>query len=271
MTPILMQRQQASRQRRAPETVSENNPATTDCVATIVNGPIDDTRESVDIDRRLLTKALTIRQTENCLLQLSSQGKVSGRVHTCLGQEWIPVAVAESLRPGDYIFSNHRGHGHYLAWTDDVEGLVAEIMGKTDGPCAGRGGSQHLCRDGFFSSGTRGGIVPVAAGLAMAKRMAMGIGIAVVFIGDGMLAQGVVYETLNITAKWSLPLLIVLEDNGVAQTTDQSQTLAGTIKGRARALGIDMLQADTWHPSEWIGRAAEAVQRGRMYHRPLLL
>ncbi|MHC4795019.1 MAG: dehydrogenase E1 component subunit alpha/beta, partial [Planctomycetota bacterium] len=243
----------------------------TDCVATIVNGPIDDTRESVDIDRRLLTKALTIRQTENCLLQLSSQGKVSGRVHTCLGQEWIPVAVAESLRPGDYIFSNHRGHGHYLAWTDDVEGLVAEIMGKTDGPCAGRGGSQHLCRDGFFSSGTRGGIVPVAAGLAMAKRMAMGIGIAVVFIGDGMLAQGVVYETLNITAKWSLPLLIVLEDNGVAQTTDQSQTLAGTIKGRARALGIDMLQADTWHPSELIGRAAEAVQRVRMYHRPLLL
>jgi len=87
----------------------------------------------------------------------------------------------------------------------------------------GRGGSQHLCRDGFFSNGVQGGIVPVAAGLAMAQRLAGRDGLAAVFIGDGTLGQGVVYETFNLVSKWSLPLLIVLEDNRIAQSTPRNK------------------------------------------------
>src|SRR5690554_6135650 len=89
------------------------------------------------IPSTLLKKALCIRRTEERLLELYSQGKISGTVHTCIGQEWVGVAVAAHLGPGDYLFSNHRGHGHYLAFTDDVEGLLAEVMGRVTGVCGG--------------------------------------------------------------------------------------------------------------------------------------
>jgi len=227
--------------------------------------------QALGVPPRLLAQALTIRRTEERLLSLFAEGKVSGTVHTCIGQEWTGVAVAEALRPGDFVFSNHRCHGHYLARTGDVEGLVAEIMGRRTGVCGGRGGSQHLCKDGFFSNGVQGGIAPVAAGLAMARRLE-GVGnIAVVFIGDGTLGQGVVYETLNIAAKWSLPLLIVLEDNGVAQSTSQDETLAGSIKGRAYAFGLDVRTGDTWDPAGLIATVGEAVCRIRRTRKPLLL
>ena len=82
------------------------------------------------------------------------------------------------------------------------------------------------------------------------------------FIGDGTLGEGVVYETFNIASKWRLPLLIVLEDNGIAQSTPQSQTLAGTIRGRAAAFGITAMEADTWHPAELVESvASEAAER----------
>lgn len=223
------------------------------------------------VQPRLLAKALTIRRTEERLLKLFADGKVSGTVHTCIGQEWVGVAVADALKKGDFVFSNHRCHGHYLAWTGDIEGLIAEIMGRSSGVCGGKGGSQHLCKDGFFSNGIQGGIVPVAAGLAMARRLDGGSNIAVVFIGDGTLGQGVVYETMNIAAKWSLPLLFVLEDNGVSQSTCQDETLSGSIKGRAYAFGIDVRSADTWDPSELVNAAAAAVRHVRQTRHPVLL
>src|SRR5947209_6634033 len=111
----------------------------------------------------LAKQALLIRRTEERLLELFKDGKIFGTVHTCLGQEWTGVAVARALGAGDFIFSNHRCHGHYLARTDDPEGLIAEVMGKESGTSGGRGGSQHLCKNGFYSNGVQGGIAPVAA------------------------------------------------------------------------------------------------------------
>src|SRR5919197_3634460 len=154
----------------------------------------------------LYAKAMLIRSVEERLLTLFAEGKLFGTVHTCIGQEWTGVAVAAALQKGDLLFSNHRGHGHYLAWTDDVEGLIAELMGKQTGMCGGRGGSQHICSQGFFSNGIQGGIVPVAAGLAFAQKLTGMPHITVVCIGDGTLGEGVLYETLNIAAKWELPL-----------------------------------------------------------------
>src|SRR5262249_14587100 len=159
------------------------------------------------------------------------QGKLFGTVHTCIGQEAVGITVANALEPGDKIFSNHRCHGHFLARTGNVKGLIAEIMGRETGVCGGRGGSQHLCdvEKGFFSNGVQGGIVPVAAGLAMSLQLQALRRIAVVFIGDGTLGEGAVYETFNLASKWQLPLLIVLENNGYAQSTPQTQNLAGSI------------------------------------------
>jgi len=137
----------------------------------------------------LHTQALLIRRVEQRLLELFAQGKLSGTVHTCIGQEWSGVAVAAALQEGDLLFSNHRCHGHYLAWTNDVEGLVAELMGKQTGMCGGRGGSQHICSQGFFSNGIQGGIAPVAAGLAFAQKRTGMPHITVVCIGDGTLGK----------------------------------------------------------------------------------
>jgi 2-oxoisovalerate dehydrogenase E1 component len=194
-----------------------------------------------------LQRAYLIRVVEERLLELFSQGKLAGTTHTCIGQELSAVQLAASLdRERDIVFSNHRCHGHFIAWTGDVEGLIAEIMGRQGGVCAGIGGSQHLCGRRFFSNGVQGGIVPVSVGLAFAERLRGGSGLVAVCIGDGTLGEGVVYESFNIAVKWRLPLLVMLENNLYAQSTHQSETLAGDICARAAAFGMRTFSGSTW-------------------------
>ncbi len=226
-------------------------------------------KETVSLS--LCAKAVLIRAVEQRLLKLFSEGKLFGTVHTCIGQEWSAIAIADCLREGDLIFSNHRCHGHYLARTDDVEGLVAEVMGKKSGMCGGRGGSQHICSKGFFSNGIQGGIAPVASGLAFAQKLKGSANLTVVFVGDGTLGEGVLYESLNIAAKWELPLLVVLENNSYAQSTPSTQTLAGNICARAAAFGIETGRATTWNPAELLSKAAESAEYVRQGQKPFFL
>lgn len=217
--------------------------------------------------------AVLIREVEQKLLDLFAAGKLFGTVHTCIGQEWVGVAVAGALRPGDFVISNHRCHGHFLARTGDVEGLMAEIMGKQSGVCGGHGGSQHLCDigHGFSSNGVQGGMTPVAAGLAMSLQERGSDNIAVVFIGDGTLGEGTVYEAFNIASKWQLPLLIVLENNRYAQSTSQQQTLAGDIDARAAAFAIATRRSSTWDPEQLVTVAGECVEAVRRERCPAFL
>jgi 2-oxoisovalerate dehydrogenase E1 component len=134
-----------------------------------------------------LATALLIRHTEQTLLELFAQGLLFGTVHTYIGKEFVGVAVARALNPHESVFSNHRGHGHYLARFGDVEGLVADVMGKATGVCAARGGSQHLQRDTYSSNGIQGGIVPVAMRFALTHKQVSAGGISAVFVGDGTL------------------------------------------------------------------------------------
>jgi 2-oxoisovalerate dehydrogenase E1 component len=220
---------------------------------------------------RLLEKALGIRLFEQRLLKLFGEGRLFGTVHTCIGQEWTGVALAEHLEPGDAVFSNHRCHGHYLARTGNYLGLFAEIMGREAGICRGRGGSQHICDANVFSNGIQGGIVPVAAGVACSKMLLGSNDISVVFVGDGTLGEGVFYEALNIASVWGLPLLVILENNLYAQSTSQVQTLGGEIDARAEAFGIRTLHGDTWAPLKLIETMGEAVGYVRSEVRPLFL
>jgi len=198
-----------------------------------------------------LELAVLIRAVEERLLQLFAEGKVAGTTHTCIGQELSAVMLADSLdRERDIVFSNHRCHGHFVAWTGDVEGLIAEVMGRRTGVCRGIGGSQHLCARQFFSNGVQGGIVPVSAGIAYAQKLSRSGGIVAVCIGDGTLGEGVVYETFNMASKWGLPLLIMLENNLYAQSTSQRETLAGDICARAQAFGIRTSSGSTWEHQE---------------------
>ena len=216
-------------------------------------------------------KALLIRLTELTLLDLFKQGKIFGTVHTCIGQEFTGIAVAENLLPTDTLFSNHRCHGHFLSKTNNVPGLLSELMGLPSGVSGGKGGSQHLCQNGFYSNGIQGGIVPVAAGIALAQHFSNTENISVVFIGDGTLGEGVIYETLNLISKWHLPLLIVLEDNQYAQSTCSKQTLAGTIEGRAKAFDIKYCNTDTWDINHLFETAKNAVNYVRTHRQPLFL
>lgn len=219
----------------------------------------------------LYARAILIRRVEQSLLQLFSDGKLFGTVHTCIGQEWSAIAIAEALQAGDVMYSNHRGHGHYLSRTDDVYGLIAEVMGKKTGVCGGRGGSQNICSRGFFSSGVQGGTVPISAGIALAQKLRDSSNLTVVFIGDGTLGQGAVYESFNIASKWNLPVLIVLENNYYAQSTSQQQTLAGDICARAAAFGIKTAYGNTWKPEELIDMAADCVSFVRNERKPFFL
>lgn len=220
---------------------------------------------------RLYRRMRFIRRFEESVLELFERGLLNGTTHACIGQEADAVAVAEHLRDEDHVFSNHRCHGHFLARTGDAFGLLAEVMGKPEGVCGGIGGSQHLCAPGFMSNGIQGGIVPNAAGIALAKQLDGGGGVSVVFIGDGTLGEGVTYEALNLASLWRLPFVVVLEDNGWAQSTPSSANLAGSMSGRFAAFGIPVFEIDSTDVQEIDAAAGRALGRARALEGPVAI
>jgi 2-oxoisovalerate dehydrogenase E1 component len=187
-----------------------------------------------------------IRLTEQLILDQFSRGLVSGTTHTCLGQEIAAMSVARALdHPEDAVLSNHRNHGHFLTYSGDFLGLVAEIMGREAGVCRGHGGSQHLAWRHFHSNGVQAGMMGISAGLALARKKKASGGLVAAMIGDGTLGQGLVYESMNLASVWHAPLLVVVENNGIAQTTYTRETVGGSIEERGAAFGFA-----TWHLSD---------------------
>ena len=191
-------------------------------------------------------KALYIREFETFLLELFQKGELNGTVHTCVGQELNPVILSEFLKKGDKIFSNHRGHGHYLSFNGDSKGLISEMLGLETGVSSGIGGSQHIMNEGFLSNGIQGGLSPIATGFAFANKILKNDNISVVFIGDGTLGTGILYESLNLAASLNSPVLFVLENNKYAQSTSNKQTLNGSVKKRIEGFGINYLETNIW-------------------------
>ncbi|NJB86672.1 2-oxoisovalerate dehydrogenase E1 component [Lewinella marina] len=193
-----------------------------------------------------LRTAILIRRTEEKLLQLFAEGKLNGTVHTCVGQEFSPVMIAPYLQEDDFVVSNHRGHGHFIARTGDVKGLIAEVMGRSTGVSKGMGGSQHLTAHRYLSNGIQGGMVPVAAGVALSDKVLGNKNISVAFVGDGTLGEGIFYETMNLAGIWQLPLLIVVENNGYAQSTSFKQTFSGSLGQRVEGFGLQYFCGSTF-------------------------
>ncbi|GAB1511101.1 thiamine pyrophosphate-dependent dehydrogenase E1 component subunit alpha [Actinophytocola sp. KF-1] len=213
---------------------------------------------------------LTIRHFEMLLLRMFGEGQLNGTTHTCLGQEYIPVAL-EPLLADDFVLSNHRGHGHYLARFRDPAGLLAEIMGRAGAVCAGVGGSQHLHRERFLSTGVQGQSLPVAVGIGLHYKRTGAGRIAVAYIGDGTWGEGAVYEALNMAALWRVPVLVVVEHNGIAQSTPTPLQMAGSIAVRAAAFGADFLEITGHDVAEIRTRVAPVVTWVREQHRPAVL
>ena len=190
-------------------------------------------------------KMYKIRKFEEKLLQLFSENKLKGTTHTSIGQEAVAVSVMNYVTDADFVFSNHRCHGHFIAYSDNMTILLSEIMGKKSGMCRGRGGSQHICYKHFYSNGVQGGIVPDATGIGLAEKLKGRNGVAIVFIGDGTLGQGVVYESFNMASLYNVPILYVVEDNGYAMTTSRKEGVAGNIRDRAVAFDIAVSEIET--------------------------
>lgn len=179
-----------------------------------------------------------IRHFEETVLEQFPRGVFNGTTHTYIGQEANAVAIVGQLDERDTVFSNHRCHGHFIAYGGDMRSLFAELMGKATGVCGGRGGSQHIHWRNFYSNGVLGSTIPVATGVAMAGRLRGEDGVVVVFMGDGALGEGVVYESLNMAGLWSAPVLFVVENNQIAQTTSIDLALSGKIAERFDAFGV---------------------------------
>lgn len=186
-----------------------------------------------------------IRRFEETVLDNFPKGVFFGTTHTYLGQEANAVGVLSACREGDIVFSNHRCHGHFLAYGGSPSALFAEMMGRSGGVCGGRGGSQHLQWRNFYSNGVQGGILPVATGMALAEKLKGSASLVFVFLGDGTLGEGALYESLNLAALWGAPVLFILEDNQIAQSTPTSQAVAGSMAARFSAFGLPVSELDT--------------------------
>jgi TPP-dependent pyruvate/acetoin dehydrogenase alpha subunit len=196
-------------------------------------------------DISLYRSIFLLRRFDEVVLEKYPKGVFFGTTHTYLGQEANAVGVLNHIGPQDVVFSNHRCHGHFLAAGGDPRALFAELMGKSTGVCGGRGGSQHLYWGNFYSNGVQGGIVPVATGMALAEKRKGSGAVVICFIGDGTLGEGVIYEAFNLAALWQAPVLYVVENNHIAQTTPVEMALAGDISARLGAFGIPACELDT--------------------------
>jgi 2-oxoisovalerate dehydrogenase E1 component len=218
-----------------------------------------------------LKTAFLIRAVENALLDLFSQGKMNGTIHTCVGQELTGVAINNTLIEGDWVTSNHRCHGHFIAKTGRWAALIDELLGLKSGVCGGIGSSQHLFDKGFISNGTQGSLLPVASGICYSFEKEKKNGVCVSFIGEGTLGEGNVYEAMNLSAVMGLPHVIVCENNFYSQSTPQGESFRGSIQGRAEAFGWKFYEADTWDAEKLFETCSTAVKFARENKTPVFI
>ncbi len=219
----------------------------------------------------LYRSMLRIRRFEETVLGEFSRGYFFGTTHTYIGQEANAVGVLRNVAPEDIVVSNHRSHGHFLAYGGDMRALFAELMGKSTGVCGGRGGSQHLHWKNFYSNGVLGGTSPIGTGIALAEKFNQTDTVTITFLGDGALGEGILYESLNMASLWSAPVLFVLENNHIAQTTPTELNLAGNIANRFNAFGIDSVVLDTSDVLMIQSSAARAISEVREKFSPQAL
>jgi pyruvate dehydrogenase E1 component alpha subunit len=217
---------------------------------------------------------LKIRLFEEEVNQLYLSAKMPGLAHLYIGEEAVAVGVCEALRAEDYITSTHRGHGHCLAKGASLERMFAELLGKEAGYCRGKGGSMHIADQETGNLGANaivGGSAGIAAGAALSIKMRATDQVAVCFFGDGALGQGLLYESMNMSSLWRLPVIYVCENNQYTEYTHYRETTAGALEGRAQAFGIRTESIDGQDVRAVHVSALAAVERARQGGGPTFL
>ena len=218
---------------------------------------------------------VTIRAFEEEVRKMHNAGLAPGLVHLYSGQEAVGVGTCTALNSDDYIASHHRGHGHCIAKGSELDRLFAEIIGRRSGYGMGRGGSMHIYDPATFNLGTNGivgGSVPLATGAALLAKLRGTGQVAVSFFGDGVLNQGILFESLNMAALWSLPVVFICENNGYGEFTEIDDVTAGRpYAKRGEAFDIPSEKADGMDVLAVHETVSKAVTRARNGDGPSFL
>ncbi|MGC8880145.1 MAG: thiamine pyrophosphate-dependent dehydrogenase E1 component subunit alpha [Anaerolineae bacterium] len=223
--------------------------------------------------REMYYRMRRIRRFEETAEELYKRGTVVGLLHLYIGEEAVAAGVCLALRDDDYITSTHRGHGHLLAKGGDAKRLLAELCGRLDGYCHGKGGSMHaadLSLGILGANGVVGGGFGIATGAALSAKMRHSGQVAVCFFGDGAANQGIFMEVLNMAAIWKLPVIYVCENNGFGQYTryEEATVTDLPIGARAAAFGLPTVQVDGNDVIAVYQAAVQAVERARSGQGP---
>jgi pyruvate dehydrogenase E1 component alpha subunit len=217
----------------------------------------------------------TIRAFEDRVHQEFASGDIPGFVHLYAGEEASAAGVCVHLDDRDAIASTHRGHGHCIAKGVDVKEMMAEIYGRRTGSCHGKGGSMHiadLSKGMLGANGIVGGGPPLICGVALAAKLKGDGGVGVAFFGDGASNQGTTLESLNLASVWNLPAIFVAENNGYAETTSSTWSVASDdIADRAAGFGMPGVVVDGFDFFAVHEAAGEAITRAREGGGPTLI
>ena len=223
----------------------------------------------------ILRRMALIREFDTRLRNLSDQNLIRGSSHPCIGQEAVAVGACFALKPSDYITSTHRGHGHAIAKGADVNRMMAELLGRADGCCRGKGGSMHIADfsiNMLGANGIVGGGIGLAAGAAFSASVRQSEQIALCFIGEGAVNQGILLECGNMAAVWKLPLVVVCENNQFSMSTRPEEvTSVQSLADRAQGLGIPGTSVDGMDVLATFHCVAAAVNRAREGKGPFFI
>ena len=196
----------------------------------------------------MFRKMSEIRLFEEHVWDVYTRGLMPGLAHLYIGEEAVAVGTCSALNDADYVTSTHRGHGHCIAKGGKLDRMMAEIMGKEDGYCRGKGGSMHIADMSvgiLGANGIVGGGFGIATGAALSAKMRGTDQVAVCFFGDGAANQGIMLETINMAVIWKLPAIYVCENNQYGEHTPfQNVTGVKSIVDRARGMGLMGVQTD---------------------------
>jgi len=218
---------------------------------------------------------LLIRRFEERSGQLYGMGLIAGFCHLYIGQEAVVVGIQAVLQPQDTVITAYRDHGHMLACDMDPKGVMAELTGRIGGYSKGKGGSMHMFsreKNFFGGHGIVGAQVPLGTGLAFAHKYRADGGICTIYMGDGAVNQGQVYEAFNMAALWKLPALYIIENNGYSMGTSIARHAAGQhLYERGIAYGIPGEEVDGMDVLAVKAAAEKAVQYVRETNSPMIL
>ncbi|MGC6518018.1 MAG: pyruvate dehydrogenase (acetyl-transferring) E1 component subunit alpha [Candidatus Puniceispirillaceae bacterium] len=201
-----------------------------------------------DVLKTLYREMLLIRRFEEKAGQLYGMGEIGGFCHLYIGQEAVVVGLQSVAEEGDSIVTSYRDHGHMLACGMEASGVMAELTGREGGYSKGKGGSMHMFsreKNFYGGHGIVAAQVPIGAGLAFAHKYKGDGKVNMAYLGDGAVNQGQVYETFNMAALWSLPVIFVIENNQYGMGTAVTRAAAGQdLCDRGKGYGIPGMQVD---------------------------